>query len=91
MRGVLRACAERFSAEEVRAFIHHFDHVTTRSAGGGRTLNNGLLKHQRCNQQRADRPPTGCELIWLEFVTARLAKRPKSFKPTFKGGVRNTR
>ncbi|WP_371809606.1 HNH endonuclease [Croceicoccus sp. YJ47] len=66
-----------------------FDHVTTRSTGGGRTLGNGLLKHQRCNQKRANRAPTGCDLIWLEFVTARLSMRPKSFKPTFKGGVRN--
>ena len=68
-----------------------FDHVTTRSTGGGRTLGNGLLKHQRCNQNRANRAPTGCDLIWLEFVMARLSMRPKSFKPTFKGGVRNPR
>ena len=68
-----------------------FDHVTTRSTGGGRTLGNGLLKHQRCNQQCANRAPTGCDLVWLEFVTARLSMRPRSFKPTFKGGVRNLR
>lgn len=68
-----------------------FDHVTTRSTGGGRTLRNGLLKHQRCNQKRANRAPTGCGLICLEFITARLSMRPKNFEPTIEGGVRNLR
>lgn len=66
-----------------------FDHVITRSDGGQRKLNNGLLKHQRCNQSRGSKPPTGCDLIWLDLVRERLLKRPKSFKPTFKGGVPN--
>lgn len=76
--------------------LHHpdyptFDHVVPRSAGGGRTLNNGLLKHQRCNQKRRDTPPTGCDLVWHAAVSARLAKRPPSFKAIFKGGLTNNR
>ena len=61
-----------------------FDHVQLKSVGGGRTLNNGLLKHQRCNQARGARPPSGCDIIWLTAVIERLRKRPKSFKPHFK-------
>jgi hypothetical protein len=63
--------------------------VWPKSAGGRRLLSNGLLKHQRCNQARANRPPTGCDILWLTFVAERLAKRPRSFKPMFKGAVPN--
>lgn len=66
-----------------------FDHVVTRSAGGGRLLSNGLLKHQRCNQARANRIATGCDLLWLDFAQARLQGRPRSFKSVFKGGRRS--
>ena len=66
-----------------------FDHVIARSKGGGRTLTNGLLKHQRCNQQRGQRPPTGCDLLWLDLVQSRLVGRPRSFKATFRGGAAN--
>jgi len=48
--------------------------VVPRSKGGGRTLDNGLLKHCRCNLQRADAPPTGCDLVWLEGVKAGFRK-----------------
>ena len=66
-----------------------FDHVIVRSEGGGRTLTNGLLKHQRCNQQRGHKPATGCDLLWLDLVQSRLVGRPKSFKTMFRGGVPN--
>ncbi|MFS0773558.1 HNH endonuclease [Sphingomonas sp. 1P08PE] len=66
-----------------------FDHVVPQSHGGMRTLDNGILKHQRCNQNRGNSLPTGCDLVWQTVVRARLANRPKSFKPTFKGGVPN--
>jgi 5-methylcytosine-specific restriction endonuclease McrA len=68
-----------------------FDHVVTRSVGGQRVLHNGVLKHLRCNQQRANRAPTGCDLLWLDLVRVRLANRPHSFKATFRGGVPNAR
>ena len=57
-----------------------FDHVLPRSKGGGRTLHNGLLKHHRCNMARRNLPPTGCDLIWLEFIRARLAVKPQTVK-----------
>jgi len=66
-----------------------FDHVTLRSAGGRRSLSNGLLKHLRCNQARGARPSTGCDAIWMTVVAARLAERPRSLKSIFKGGARN--
>ena len=64
-----------------------FDHVTLRSAGGRRLLSNGLLKHLRCNQARGARPSTGCDAIWMTVVAARLADRPRSLKPIFKGAI----
>lgn len=66
-----------------------FDHVIPRQSGGGRALANGLLKHQRCNQQRGNKPPTGCDQLWLDLVQARLSGRPQSFKSTFAGGAPN--
>jgi hypothetical protein len=66
-----------------------FDHVTLRSLGGKRHLSNGLLKHRGCNQKRGTSPATACDMIWLMSNAAGLSKRTKSFKPWFKGGVRN--
>jgi hypothetical protein len=66
-----------------------FDHLQLRSEGGRRTLANGLLKHQRCNVSRGDRPPNGCDFVWAAVVQARLAQRPTSFKTVFRGGVRS--
>lgn len=51
-----------------------FDHVVTRASGGGNGIRNGLLKHRACNSARADRPPTGCDLLWHEVVRVKLAR-----------------
>lgn len=51
-----------------------FDHVVPRSSGGGNGIRNGLLKHRACNSERADRPPTGCDLLWHEVVRVKLAR-----------------
>lgn len=92
-RSLCAGCGDRVpSAQRLRRHdpaYPTFDHVVARSAGGGRTLANGLLKHLRCNQGRGDRPPTGCDLIWQALVVARLAHRPRSFKSMFAGGVVN--
>ena len=61
-----------------------FDHVVPKSCGGGRTLNNGLLKHLSCNQGRGSGRASGCDHVWAEAVRARLANRPRSFKHIFK-------
>lgn len=45
-----------------------FDHIITRALGGGRTLDNGLLKHRRGNEARGNSPPTGCDRIWHHIV-----------------------
>ena len=57
-----------------------FDHVIPRSRGGQNLLTNGVLKHRSCNAIRKDRLPTGCDMIWLAFVRARLSVRPHSVK-----------
>ena len=47
------------------------DHVFPRSKGGG-NYGNFLVMHGECNHAKADRLPTGCEMIWLAAVNARL-------------------
>ena len=53
-----------------------FDHVIPRRYGGGRTIGNGLLKHQRCNQARGDAPPSKADLEAWKRVTERLKAVP---------------
>lgn len=53
-----------------------FDHVIPRCYGGGRTLSNGLLKHQRCNQARGNTPPTKADLKMRKLVAERLKAVP---------------
>lgn len=48
------------------------DHVIPRAAGGKGILGNLLVMHQRCNALKADRRPTGCELLMLAAANARL-------------------
>lgn len=48
------------------------DHVTPRAAGGGNT-DNRVAAHRICNRKKADRAPTGCELIFLAGVNLRLS------------------
>ena len=52
------------------------DHVIPRSAGGSYWQGNVLCYHRRCNEAKADRMPTGCELIWLLAVNARMGVKP---------------
>lgn len=47
------------------------DHVTPRALGG-KSSGNLLLSHRRCNQAKGHRRPTGCELVRLAEVNARL-------------------
>lgn len=49
-----------------------FDHVTPRALGGSNHRNR-VAMHGICNARKADRAPTGCELLMLEAVNARLA------------------
>ncbi|MBD3762628.1 HNH endonuclease signature motif containing protein [Rhizorhabdus sp.] len=45
------------------------DHVVPRALGGS-FHGNLLAAHLQCNVKKADRAPTGCELIWLAAVNA---------------------
>jgi 5-methylcytosine-specific restriction endonuclease McrA len=48
-----------------------FDHVLPKIRGGG-NVGNRLAAHRRCNTEKSDNLPNGCELIWLAAVNARL-------------------
>jgi 5-methylcytosine-specific restriction endonuclease McrA len=48
------------------------DHVVPRAAGGKGILGNLLVMHHHCNALKADRRPTGCELLILAAANARL-------------------
>ena len=48
-----------------------FDHVVP-LARRGVDEGNLLLLHKRCNEEKADRPATGCELLTLMVVNLRL-------------------
>lgn len=53
------------------------EHVVPRSLGGFWGLGNIVGAHGDCNARKADRMPTGCELIWLLAVNARLDVQPQ--------------
>lgn len=38
-----------------------------------------VAAHGRCNHAKGNRPPTGCEIIWLMAVRARIAAEPTSW------------
>jgi 5-methylcytosine-specific restriction endonuclease McrA len=48
------------------------DHVWPRRGAGRGMKYNLVAAHQRCNHRKGDRLPTGCELVWLTAVNARL-------------------
>lgn len=50
-----------------------FDHVVPKSKTR-RHKGNLLAAHRICNNEKGDRDPTGCELIWLEVVNARTGR-----------------
>jgi len=52
------------------------DHVVPRSLGGADRLGNLLVMHGICNGRKSNDIPTGCELIWLLAVNARLGVEP---------------
>ncbi len=47
------------------------DHVIPKALGGGNS-GNRLIVHAGCNHRKANRKPTGCELVWLHAVNARI-------------------
>lgn len=49
----------------------NIDHVVPLARGGG-DYRNLMLTHYPCNERKGSRMPTGCELIFLAVVNARL-------------------
>lgn len=74
--GACLLCGTRLDLET--AFPPHddrrpsLDHVLPRSLGGV-NVGNRLAAHRKCNSDKSNRRPTGCELVWLAAVNARLA------------------
>lgn len=62
------------------------EHVIPRSRGGRVVDGNKVLAHNRCNNLKGDRWPTGCEVIFLAAVNARLHVLVEQF-----GGLRDDR
>lgn len=55
------------------------DHVIPVAAGGKDALGNYVLAHGKCNEWKANDIPTGCEMIWLLFVNAKIGAKPVVF------------
>lgn len=59
-----------------RQMVASIEHVIPRSLGGFNRLGNYVATHRGCNRARGDAPPTGCLLVWLLAVNARLCVEP---------------
>lgn len=55
------------------------DHVVPKARGGADRVGNAVLAHFPCNFEKADRLPTGCELIWLLAVNNRIGVEPSKW------------
>lgn len=56
-----------------------FDHVVPLSLRG-ENVGNRLIAHRKCNGAKGNRPPVGCELVWLAAVNAAIGI-PTSGRP----------
>lgn len=81
-RTLLRAqgglCAS--CGQPIRVFHCSGDHVIPRSRGGAPGFGNLVAMHGWCNTRKSNRWPTGCELVWLLAVNARLGVGPQTFR-----------
>jgi HNH endonuclease len=48
--------------------MQSIDHVVPKSRGGTNRLGNVALAHKGCNNYKADRPPTACEMFFAESM-----------------------
>jgi len=78
--GLCAICGERieiqFYARVDRRMTASTEHVIPLSLKGPPGLGNLVCAHRGCNEDKGDRPPTGCELIWLLAVNARMGVGP---------------
>lgn len=75
--GLCALCAEALEDKP-----HHYtvDHVVPLGRRGPDAFGNIVAAHKSCNSAKADRMPTGCELIWLLAVNARLGVHPQGWR-----------
>lgn len=69
-------CGGEMAGEGVKWSL---DHVVPRSLGGFDGIGNYVLTHGECNGLKSNRIPTGCELVWLLAINARLGAQPQAF------------
>lgn len=60
----------------LRGYRVNGDHVIPRGLNGPDAVGNLVCAHADCNHRKADRPPYGCELVFLMAVNARLGVGP---------------
>lgn len=81
--GLCAACAEKLvnpnNKRVERRLRCSMEHVIPKSKGGAVGFGNVLVTHLGCNERKADRMPTGCEMIWLLAVNARLGVEPTTW------------
>lgn len=51
------------------------DHVWPISLGGSNHISNCVAMHRRCNCEKRDRAPNGCDLLWQLVARAGLSVR----------------
>jgi 5-methylcytosine-specific restriction endonuclease McrA len=74
--GLCGICGEPLYKRGIGAEKPTTDHVFCLSRGGPNRLGNMVAAHSRCNHKKADRRPTGCEIVMLMAVNNRLQIRP---------------
>lgn len=55
------------------------DHTIPINLGGRDELGNLVVAHKECNTEKANDIPTGCEMVWLLMVNAKLGASPVVF------------
>lgn len=69
-------CGEEMAGHAVAFSL---DHVIPRALDGIDGFGNLLLCHGECNGRKTNDAPTGCEMVWLLAVNARLGAQPQVF------------
>jgi len=55
------------------------DHVIPMAIGGADGPGNWVVTHRECNAAKANDTPTGCEMVFLLMVNAKLGQHPQVF------------
>lgn len=55
------------------------DHVIPHALGGKDGYGNIVLAHRECNGEKTNDVPTGCEMVWLLMVNAKIGVTPVVF------------